>query len=166
MLAGDHPVATDACGTRLMGHDPQSDWPVPPFRRDRNHLLIAAQHGYGSVDIDQDVDFESEVEGPLADFDSEETDSSATVASWRRTTCEQGLIYQDKAREFYDQYRGQYIYLQDGEVVWNGEDPRNLGSRRQLSGERKNSALWLKLVDPDETEGEVFGAYEECLTAA
>ncbi|MBT6149591.1 MAG: DUF362 domain-containing protein, partial [Gemmatimonadetes bacterium] len=70
LLAGDHPVATDACGMRLMGHDPTCDWPTPPFRRDRNHLLIAARHGYGSVDIDNEIDFESEVEGPLADFDS------------------------------------------------------------------------------------------------
>jgi hypothetical protein len=35
-----------------------------------------------------------------------------------------------------------------------------------LSGKRKDSALWLKLVDPDEVEGETFDAYEECLTAA
>lgn len=166
LLAGDHPVATDACGMRLMGHDPTSDWPTPPFRRDRNHLLIAARHGYGSVDIDNDIDYESAIDGPLADFDSEETDSTATVASWRRTTCEQALFYQEHAGDFIDRYRGQYIYLQDGEVVWHGEDPRNLGSRRQLSGERKDSALWLKLVDPEETEGESFEAYEECLNAA
>ena len=165
LMAGDHPVATDACGMTLMGHDPQSDWPTPPFRRDRNHLLIAAEHGFGTIDLNE-IDFVSEVEAPLAEFDSVSTDSDATVANWRRTTCEQGLIYQDQQRELIDGYRGKFIYLQDGQVVWNGVDPSNLGSRRKLSGDRKDSALWLKYVDPEEGEGERFERYDECLRLA
>ena len=165
LMAGDHPVATDACGMTLMGHDPHSDWPTPPFRRDRNHLLIAAQHGFGTVDLNE-IDFASEVEAPLAEFDSVSTDPDATVANWRRTTCEQGLIYQDEQRELIDRYRGEFIYMQDGQVVWNGADPSNLGSRRQLSGDKKDSALWLKYVDPAEGEGERFERYDECLRLA
>ena len=165
LMAGDHPVATDACGMTLMGHDPHSDWPTPPFRRDRNHLLIAAQHGFGTVDLNE-IDFVSEVEAPLAEFDSVSTDPDATVANWRRTTCEQGLIYQDEQRELIDRYRGEFIYMQDGQVVWNGADPSNLGSRRQLSGDKKDSALWLKYVDPAEGEGECFERYDECLRLA
>ncbi len=30
LIAGDQAVATDACGTWLMGHDPQADW-LPPL---------------------------------------------------------------------------------------------------------------------------------------
>ena len=165
LMAGDHPVTTDACGMTLMGHDPQSDWPTPPFRRDRNHLLIAAEHGFGTIDLNE-IDFVSEVEAPLAEFDSVSTDSDATVANWRRTTCEQGLIYQDEQRKLIDRYRGEFIYMQDGQVVWNGIDPSNLGSRRKLSGDRKDSALWLKYVDPAEGEGERFERYSECLRLA
>ena len=165
LMAGDHPVATDACGMTLMGHDPHSDWPTPPFRRDRNHLLIAAKHGFGTVDLNE-IDFASEVEAPLAEFDSVSTDPDATVANWRRTTCEQGLIYQDEQRKLIDRYRGEFIYMQDGQVVWNGADPSNLGSRRKLSGDRKDSALWLKYVDPEEGEGECFERYSECLRLA
>ena len=165
LMAGDHPVATDACGMTLMGHDPHSDWPTPPFRRDRNHLLIAAKHGFGTVDLNE-IDFVSEVEAPLAEFDSVSTDSDATVANWRRTTCEQGLIYQDEQRKLIDRYRGEFIYMQDGQVVWNGTDPSNLGSRRKLSGDKKDSALWLKYVDPAEGEGERFERYSECLRLA
>ena len=165
LMAGDHPVATDACGMTLMGHDPHSDWPTPPFRRDRNHLLIAAKHGFGTVDLNE-IDFVSEVEAPLAEFDSVSTDPDATVANWRRTTCEQGLIYQDEQRQLIDRYRGEFIYMQDGQVVWNGADPSNLGSRRQLSGDKKDSALWLKYVDPAEGEGERFERYGECLRLA
>ncbi|MBI3970209.1 MAG: DUF362 domain-containing protein [Chloroflexi bacterium] len=162
LLAGDHVTTTDACGTFLMGHDPASDWPAPPFRRDRNHLLIAAQRGFGTVNLEE-IDFQSEVQPPLASFDSVETDSPDMVASWRRTTCEQGLFYRDHQRQMIDRFRGQFIFLQDGEVVWHGPDPANLGSRRLLSGEKKDRALWLKLVDPDEVEGERFAVYDECL---
>ena len=165
LMAGDHPVATDACGMTLMGHDPHSDWPTPPFRRDRNHLLIAAKRGFGTVDLNE-IDFASEVEAPLAEFDSVSTDSDATVANWRRTTCEQGLIYQDQQDQLIGRYGGQFIYLQDGQVVWNGVDPSHLGSRRDLSGDKKDSALWLKYVDPEEEEGERFERYSECLRLA
>jgi uncharacterized protein (DUF362 family) len=163
LLAGDHVTATDACGTTLMGHDPASDWPAPPFRRDRNHLLLAAQRGFGTVDL-REIDFQSEVQAPLASFDSVQSDPPEMVASWRRTTCEQGLFYQDHRRQLVDRYRGEFIFLQDGDVVWHGADPANLGSRRELSGDKKDRALFLKLVDPDEVEGERFGVYDECLT--
>lgn len=165
LIAGDQPISTDACGAYLMGHDPQSDWPRPPFRRDRNHLLIAASRGFGTVDLDE-IDFVSEVEPLVGAFDADEMDPPETVTSWRLTACEQGLFYRDNRSELIDRHGGEYIYLQDGEVVWNGPDPTNLGSRRRLSGDRKDRALWLKLVDPDEGEGERFGAYEECLRLA
>ena len=163
IIAGDHPIATDACGMYLMGTDPKLDWPTPPFKRDRNHILIAAQHGFGTVDLEQ-IDFESEVEPPLADFDSVETDSLETVRNWRLTTCQQGMAYLENRKRLVDKYRGHFIYMQAGEVVWNGLDPSDLGSRRQLSGEKKDSALWLKLVDPEEHEGEKFSVYEKLLS--
>lgn len=103
---------------------------------------------------------------PLAEFDSEETDTPETVDSWRRTTCEQGLIYREQQKKIIDRHRDQFIFMQDGAVVWHGADPSNLGSRRQLSGDKKDSALWLKYVDPEEREGEHFEIYEECLKQA
>jgi hypothetical protein len=162
LLAGDHVTATDACGARLMGHDPAADWPTPPFRRDRNHLLVAARHGFGTVAADE-IDYESDLTAPLAHFDSVETDPPAIVESWRRTTCEQGLFYRENRGRLVDRFGGEFIFLQDGEVVWHGADPRGLGSRRHLSGERRDRALFLKLVDPQETEGEQFGVYDRCL---
>lgn len=165
LIAGDQVTATDACGAHLMGHDPTSDWPTPPFRRDRNHLLIAANRGFGTVDLNE-IDFESEVQGPLAEFDSEKTDSETIVESWRRTTCEQGLFYRDRQKDLIDRYRNEFIFLQDGDVVWHGENPANLGSRRKLSGSKKDQGMWLKLVDPEEAEGERFETYDECLDLA
>ncbi|OGG57134.1 MAG: hypothetical protein A3F84_19205 [Candidatus Handelsmanbacteria bacterium RIFCSPLOWO2_12_FULL_64_10] len=162
LIAGDQITATDACAAHLMGHDPSSDWPTPPFRRDRNHLLVAAQGGFGTVDL-KEIDFESEVTSPLAEFDSEEQDPPQVMATVRQTACEQGLLYRDRMKEMVDRYRGNFIYMQDGDVVWNGPDPSHLRSHREFSGKRPGSALWLKLVDPEEREGERFRTYEECL---
>ncbi len=162
LIAGDQVTATDACGAHLMGHDPTTDWPTPPFRRDRNHLLIAARRGFGTVDLEE-IDFESEVKAPLAAFDSAETDTPETVLSWRKTTCEQALFYLDQKKDIVDRFRGEFVFLQDGKVVWSGDNPYRLPSRRQLCGDHKEKALWLKLVDPDEVEGEQYQVYDQCL---
>ncbi len=162
LIAGDQVTATDACGAHLMGHDPTTDWPTPPFRRDRNHLLIAAKRGFGTVDLNE-IDFESEVRAPLAEFDSAETDTPETVLSWRKTTCEQALFYLDQKKDIVDRFRGEFVFLQDGKVVWSGDNPYRLPSRRQLCGDHKEKALWLKLVDPDEVEGEQYQVYDQVL---
>ncbi len=162
LIAGDHVIATDACGAWLMGHDPSADWPTPPFKRDRNALLVAAENGFGTVNLDE-IDFQTEVEPPLAEFDPDEPDSKETVRSWRKTMCEQALFYRDHEAEMLDKYAGEYILLQDGEVLWNGADLRHLGSRRRLSGRKPGRAIWLKLVDPDNVEEEHFEVYERNL---
>ena len=163
LIAGDQTTATDACGAHLMGHDPKSDWPTPPFRRDRNHLLIAANRGFGTVDLDE-IDFVSETDAaPLADFNSYETDTPEIAHSIRRSACEQGLIYRDKQDEMIDRYANDFIYMQDGDIVWHGEDPSHIRSHREIGTDKPGSALFMKLVDPQETEGERFEVYEENL---
>jgi uncharacterized protein (DUF362 family) len=164
LIAGDHVIATDVCGAWLMGHDPSTDWPTPPFKRDRNALLAAAENCFGTVNLDE-IDLQTEVSPPLAEFDPHEPDSMETMRNWRRTTCEQALFYRDHCEEMMEKYPGEYIFLQDGEVVWNGSDPANLGSRRNLARGRPDHALWLKLVDPDDVEQEHFEVYEKNLTA-
>jgi uncharacterized protein (DUF362 family) len=162
LIAGDHVVATDACGTWLMGYNPATDWPQMPFKRDRNALLVAAENGFGTVDMDE-IDFQTDINPPLGEFKTDEPDSPETVISWRKTTCEQGLYYLDHQDELMDQYAGEYIYLQDDEVVLNGPDISNMGSRRGLSRGRPDHALWLKLVDPEDMEGEKFEVYKDNL---
>jgi hypothetical protein len=163
LIAGDQITATDACGAYLMGHDPASDWPTPPFRRDRNHLLVAAQRGFGTVNLEE-IDFQSDVYPPVAHFDSDVGEDLATIGAVRETACEQGLFYRDSQRQMVDRFHGQFIYMQDGEVVWHGADPSIITSHREFSGKRPGSALWLKLVDPEEREGERFEVYEQCLS--
>jgi hypothetical protein len=166
LVAGDQTVATDACATHLMGHDPQSDWLTEPFHRDRNSLLVAAEGGFGTVKLDE-IDFESEVQAPIGaasgKFFAVQMDSLQTVVSWRRTTAEQGMYYVENKAKLVEQYAGQYILLQMGEVKWADPDGHIRMSRRELSGAHPDQAMWLKYVDPDEEEGEHYEVYEKTL---
>ncbi|MBN1248772.1 MAG: hypothetical protein JXC32_14020, partial [Anaerolineae bacterium] len=100
---------------------------------------------------------------PVGAFYTQHTDSRARVLSWRRTTAEQALIYRDRRAEYVSLYAGEYILLQDGEVVWHGEDGSIRVSRRELARDRPDQAMWLKYVDPEEAEGEHFEVYEQAL---
>ena len=162
LIAGDQVIATDACGMYLMGHDPGSDWLTPPFHRDRNALLVAAEGGFGTVDLDE-IDFQSELEAPLAEFYTLITDSQSRVTSWRRTTAEQALYYRSNQRELVEKYAGEYILLQSGQVVWHDEQSHWRGSRREIARATPDQALWLKYVDPEEAEGEHYEVYERTL---
>jgi len=161
MVAGDHVIATDACTAYLMGHDPTTDWPNEPFLRDRNSLLAAAEGGFGTVNLSE-IDFQSEVTSPVAEFFTERVDPSETTTSWRRTTCEQALYYRDH-REQFAQYAGEYILLYKNRVIWHNKDSNFHGSRRDLAAEDPNSAIYMKYVDPTEAEGEHFEIYEQTL---
>jgi hypothetical protein len=162
LVAGDQAVATDACAAHLMGHDPLSDWLTPPFHRDHNALLVAAQGGYGTVNLNE-IDFQSEVQAPIGHFFAKEYDSREMITSWLRTTCEQGLYYRDHQKEIVEKYAGQYIMLQMNEVRWASPDGRFNISRRILSGDNPEQAMWLKYVDPEEDESEHFEVYENFL---
>ncbi len=165
LIAGDQVVATDAVGAYLMGHDVTGgDWKTEPFHRDRNSLRVAAESGFGTVDL-AEMDYESEVTAPVGDkpFFAKITDSPDIVHSWRKTTAEQGLYYRDHFREIARKYAGQYILQQMGEVQWHDPSGTVKASRRILSGNHPEQAMWMKYVDPDEAEGEHFEVYERTL---
>jgi len=145
-----------------MGHDPQADWLTPPYHRDRNALLVAAQGGFGTVDLDE-IDFQSEVLAPVGEFFTKQIDPEAMVVSWLRTTAEQGLYYRDHKKEIAGKYAGQYILLQMGEVRWSDPIGNIRVSRRQMAGEHPQQAMWLKYVNPEEAEKEHYEVYDQTL---
>ena len=162
LIAGDNVIATDAVMMHVMGHDPRADWGTPPFHRDRNPLLVAAEAGFGAVDLGA-IDLVSEVAPqPEGTFFAMLTDSPETNRTWRRTMCEQALRYYDQRRAL-ERYAGEYILLQDGEVRWHSPEGTIRTSRRQLSGAHPDHALFYKFVDPEEAEGENFAVYERAL---
>ena len=156
-------IATDAAVIHLMGHDPQADLLTPPFHRDRNAILAAAQGGFGAADLGQ-IDLVSEFGvQPEGTFYAKAWDSRETIVTWRRTMCEQGLYYRDHMRDFVDTYAGEYILLQDGEVKWHAEDGMIRISRRKLAGKHRSHAMFFTYVDPEEREQEHFEVYERAL---
>jgi len=162
LIAGDHVIATDACGMHLMGHDPQADWLTEPFHRDRNALLVAAEGGLGTVNLNE-IDFQSEVQAPVGKFFAKVIDPQQTVISWQRSTAEQALYYRDHRQALVDKHAGEYILLQMGEVRWADKAGNITSSRRLLSGEHPELAMWLKYVDPEEMEEEHYAVYQETL---
>jgi uncharacterized protein (DUF362 family) len=162
LIAGDQVIATDAVGAHLMGFDPTSDWLSEPFHRDRNALLCAAQSGFGTVNLNE-IDWQSEVQAPVNNFFSKITDSRDIVMSWRRTTAEQAMYFMDHRKEITAQYAGEYILLQMGEVKWHDKSGVLDRSRRILSGDHPEQAMWFKYVDPDEQEEECYEVYERTL---
>jgi uncharacterized protein (DUF362 family) len=163
LIAGDHVIATDACGSYLMGTDPCLDWPTPPFRRDRSPVAVAAEHGFGTTNLDE-IDFIADgCQSPVAEFDSQQAEPADFIAQLRRTASEQALFYRDNRNELLDKHAGQYIFLQDGEVVWNGDKAQDAGAVQSIAADKRDQALWLKLADPEEAEGEHMGVYERVL---
>ncbi len=162
LIAGDQVIATDAVGAHLMGFDPASDWLTSPFHRDRNALLSAAESGFGTVNLDE-IDWQSEVQAPVNQFFTKITDALQTVISWRRTTAEQAMYFVDHRKEIMSKYAGEYILLQMGEVKWHDKSGVLDRSRRVLSGEHPEQAMWFKYVDPDEQEDEHYEVYERTL---
>lgn len=66
-------------------------------------------------------------------------------------------------RELPEGERQLFLDLEDIADRENVAHTLHQGCRRQLSGARKDSALWMKWVDPQEAEGEHFGVYERIL---
>ncbi|HWQ13262.1 MAG TPA: DUF362 domain-containing protein [Roseiflexaceae bacterium] len=162
LIAGDHVIATDAVMMHLMGHDPRADWLTPPFHRDRNPLLVAAEGGFGTVKLEE-IDYASEVAPqPEGTFFAMRTDPPEVNLAWRRSMCEQALYYRENPHVF-ERYAGEYILLQEGEVRWHSPEGTIRTSRRALAGRRPDQAMFYKFVDPQEAEGERFEVYERAL---
>jgi hypothetical protein len=161
LIAGDHVIATDTCGTHLMGYDPRADWPTEPFGSDSNWLLIAERSGFGTAKLDE-IDFQSEVQPPVGQFYRSEWIPRPRQISWRRSMSQQALYYRDHRAEF-AQYAGEHMMLQDGKVLWHNRNSNPGMSRTVIAAQNQDSGVWLKYVDPEEAEGEHYGIYERAL---
>ena len=46
-------------------------------------------------------------------------------------------------------------------MIWSGTDPQQAGSVQEIAARKEDQAVWLKLADPDELEGEHMEVYEK-----
>ena len=165
LLAGDHGIATDFCGCLLMGNDPTADFPTPPFRRDRNHLRVAAAAGWGPARLDE-IDWRHDLDLPLGQFDSNDKDSPERVAAWQASMVEQALAWEADPQPTLQAHPGSYAMIQDNQVLWHGEFWHGFRSRRDLAGVKPDRAIWLKYLDPEDFEQERFEVYRRHLAEA
>ncbi len=110
------------------------------------------------------IDFEAEdLQVPVAEFDSAAASPQNRIAKLRRSTSEQALHYRDNRDRILDQNAGRFIFLHDGKVIWSGARPEEAGEVRQAATRTGDRAVWLKLADPEEREGERMEVYEKIL---
>ncbi|MGY8822595.1 MAG: hypothetical protein ACKVJG_01405 [Candidatus Latescibacterota bacterium] len=124
---------------------------------------MAAEHGFGTANLDE-IGFAMDgLVLPVAEFDSVETDPPEVIAQLRRTASEQALFYRDNRDKILADHAGNYVFLQDGEVIWSGAEPQRAGAVQEIAARKKDQAVWLKLVDEEEREGEHMEVYEKIL---
>ena len=118
ILAGTNCVATDSVGARVMGFDPNGDYPDHPFFYRRNAIKLAAELGLGPNGAD-----EIEVIGPPPEsfcepFRVERYDGETNRGEQLRRGAECVARYRDRQEKLAGSHAGRYLALLDGEVVW------------------------------------------------
>jgi hypothetical protein len=137
ILAGSNIVATDSVGARIMGFDPEGDYPDHPFFYRRNYIKLAAEAGLGPNNLD-----EIEIVGPSP----EEVGVGFEVHPYSGATHRDEQIrrgaacvaaYLEQQEDLAKRYRGRYLAMYDGEVLWDGPD---VDTMRRL--ERESGRTW------------------------
>ena len=164
LLVGDNTIATDATAMRLMGMDPETDYPHFPFHFDSNAVLLGSRYGLGPVGADQ-IDVRGDVDTELPHRFRVDREQSAEIDAVRRSVAEQALYYRDHEDRFLAEFRGKTIALSGGRVIATVDSVNELPGRARLA-EMAGSAtagVFLKRVMPPEFEQEHYDQYERVL---
>jgi uncharacterized protein (DUF362 family) len=162
IIAGTNVVATDSVGARVMGCDPQADYPDHPFFYRRNAIKLAAEHGFGPIRSEEIEVVGQQPEEVAVKFEVHryEGDTNRDEQIRRGATCVER--YLEQRDDLVQQYEGRYIALFDGEVLWDGLDMRTV-----MQMEKESNRDWQSVPQfivrcvPAEEEPEVFGWYHE-----
>jgi hypothetical protein len=161
IVAGLNCVAVDSVGAQIMGFDPTGDYPDHPFHYRRNVIKLAAEMGFGPNDpaaIEVIGVSPEEVRLPFK-VNRYEGDTGRDGQIRRGADCVSR--YRDRQDELADRYRGRYLALTDGEVLWDGEDMGAMRRLEQASGRDWQSApqFVIRCLSPEE-EIEALDWYE------
>ena len=159
LFAGDHPIATDACGAWLMGHDPTADWPraALPARPQRPAGGGGERVRHGESGRDRLPVRGGPPGSPVPHrADRPAGDGRPLAANHLRA----GAVVPGSPRAAGGSLCGPVHYAagRGGDLARRGS--LTPGQPASLSGEKKDSAILLKLVDPEEREGEHFEVYD------
>jgi hypothetical protein len=141
ILAGTNAAATDAVGARVMGFDPDGDYPDHPFLYRRNVVRLAARAGLGpnrAEEIEVVGPAPEEVRTPFEVHGYGKESDRQRIAR-RNDEIRQGVAcvaaYRERRGELLDRYgAGRFLALRDGEVLFDAPDMPALMRAEQDSG--------------------------------
>jgi uncharacterized protein (DUF362 family) len=161
LLAGTNIVSTDSVGARVMGFDPNTDFPQEPFFYRHNPLKLMAAAGLGVYEAEQ-----IEVLGPQP----EDVATKFEVRRYRGNTereeqLRQGAAcvaaYQEQQEELAQRFGGRFLALRDGEVLWDGPTMQSMMQQERASGrDWQNAPQFVVRCLPPAEEIEEFAWYE------
>jgi len=164
LLAGSNCAAVDAVGARLMGLDPEADYPAFPYMFDRNHLLVAARAGLGPVALDE-IEVVGEPLAPNAKrFHVERKRPAEIVETLRRDIARQALFFRDNRGRFVAEHRGNLIGLMKDKVLFSIENVADIPTRSTLSPHSTENAIFFVRAVPEEEDWENYEVYERVLS--
>ena len=134
ILAGTNCVATDSVGARVMGFDPNGDYPDHPYFYRRNAIKLAVEMGIGS-NRNEDIDIIGLApEGHCEPFVVEAHDGDTRREEQLLRGAECVVRYREQQDKLAQTRRGQYLALFDGQVLWQGENMQAMQKLEQDSG--------------------------------
>lgn len=158
ILAGTNIVATDSVAARVMGFDPEGDYPDHPFLYRRNVLKFAHEAGLGPMRPFVLGPHPREVAVPFS-VKGYEGATHREAQLWRGALCV--ARYRERQAKLAARYRGRYLALFDGNVLWDGPDMAAMQRLEHESGRDWKDApqFVVRCLPPDE-EIENFGWYQ------
>jgi hypothetical protein len=159
LIMGTDPVATDATASRLLGIDPESDFPAHPFHFDRNHVLLAAQSGLGRIaeaDIEVVGDFGPGRRSLTVDRQAADTDQLT-----RRAIASEVPTFLRLRQQLLQSDAGRYVALGGGRVLAVADTVDNLGKWAALTGRTADvPGILVKKIVPSDVEDERLDVYD------
>jgi len=152
IVLGTNVVATDATAARLLGVDPEADFPAFPYYFDRNPLVLAAPAGLGSpaaADVEVVGDVPTQ---PLLKLSLDRSASRQDQATRQAVAAEVDTYLRERARLLQTD-RNRYVALASGRVVKLADSVDALGSTASAPG------VLVKRILPPEEEDERLDVY-------
>ena len=160
ILAGTNVVATDSVGARVMGFDPDGDYPEHPFFYRRNVIRLAARAGLGPNHADRIEVIGPEPESISTPFTVQRYEGDTRRDDQLRRGADCVAAYRERQADLADRYDGRLLALFDGEVLWDGHDVGEMQRRERDSGrDWQNAPQFVVRCVPPEREIERFDWY-------
>lgn len=162
LLAGDDALAVDAVGARVMGFDPLADYPAYPFHYRRNPLLLAAKARGERLAPDGIEVIGPEPEQVRTPFEVRRYSGNADRQEQLRRGFACVERYLARRAELLGRYRGRYLAMTGGEVLWDAGSVDELQriNRARVTDWRNAPEFEVLCVD-EADENECFDRYSE-----